>query len=175
MSDGDIMLLRTQRLIIRNYREGDLEDFHEIVSSPAVMLHCEPVYDRETSARTLRHFIDNSIAFAVVEAQSDKLIGHALFKQMPGEEQGIYEIGWIYNERYWGRGYAYEASKALIEYGFGELGVHKFVAETTDPIKSVALMKKLGMKEEGVLREQTRNNSGGWVDIYWYGLLSTDL
>lgn len=168
------MRLKTERLLIRNYEERDLQDFHEIFSNPAVMAHCEPPYDRKASVRTLGYFIDNPIAFAVVEAQSGKMIGHALFKQMPGEEEGVYEIGWIYNERFWRRGYAYEASRALIEYGFGELSVHKFVAETIDPEKSVPLMNKLGMKEEGVLRQQTRDNFGQWADLYWYGLLRTD-
>lgn len=168
------MRLKTERLLIRNYREQDLQDFHAIFSNPTVMLHCEPAYDMESSMRTLKHFIDHPVAFAVEEVQSGKLIGHALFKQMPGEEDGIYEIGWIYNERFWRRGYAYEASKALIEYGFGELGVHKVVAETIDPVKSVSLMKKLGMKAEGVLRRHTRSPDGEWADLYWYGLLRTD-
>lgn len=96
------------------------------------------------------------------------------FKQIPGEENGIYEIGWIYNEHFWGRGYAYEASEALIQYGFDTLGIHKVVAETIDPVKSVALMEKLGMRREGVFRAHTRNNDGVWADVYWYGLLKTD-
>ena len=122
------MHLSTERLLIRNYEEQDLEDFYEIFSNPAVMEYCEPAYDRAACEHWLQYFIEQPIAFAVVEAQSGKVIGHALFKQMPGEKEGIYEIGWIYNETFWGRGYALEASRALIRYGFEELGVHKVAA-----------------------------------------------
>jgi RimJ/RimL family protein N-acetyltransferase len=167
--------IETERLLIRNYEEQDLQDFYEIFSNPSVMRYCEPVYDREVSANWLRFYIDNPVAYAVTETRSGKMIGHALFKQMPHEEEGIYEIGWIYNELFWHQGYAYEASKALINYGFEELCVHKIVAETIDPDKSVRLMKKLGMKEDGVFRQHTLDNSGEWVDLYWYGILSRDL
>ncbi len=168
------MRLVTERLIVRDYEKGDLTDFHEIFSNPAAMEQCEPPYDMQTSAQWLDYFIERPIAFAVVEKASGKMIGHALFKQLPGEEEGIYEIGWIYNERFWRRGYAYEASRALIEHGFCRMGLHKIVAETIDPIKSVSLMKKLGMKQEGVLRRHTRDNGGRWADVHWYGMLETD-
>lgn len=168
------MHLVTERLIVRDYEKRDLGDFHEIFSNPAVMEQCEPPYDRPTSVRQLEFFIERPIAFAVVEQSSGKMIGHALFKQLPGEENGIYEIGWIYNERFWRRGYAYEASRALIDYGFGVLKLHKILAETIDPIKSVPLMQKLGMKEEGVLRQHTKDSGGRWADLYWYGLLESE-
>jgi len=168
------MRLKTERLLIRNYAESDLQDFYEIFSNPVVMEQCEPPYGMEECAKCLDYFIKNPIAFAVVETVSGKIIGHALFKQLPGEENGIYEIGWIYNELYWGRGYAYEASKALIDYGFDVLKLHKVAAETIDPLKSVSLMKKLDMRQEGVLRQQTKDLNGNWTDLYWYGILASD-
>lgn len=168
------MRIQTERLRIRNYEERDLPDFFEIFSDPVVMEHCEPPYDMEASRDWVRYFIDHPIAFAVVEMESDKMIGHALFKQMSGEADGVYEIGWIYNRRFWRRGYACEAARALISHGFDELSVHKIVAETVDPVKSASLMKKLGMREEGVFRQHTLDNSGRWADLYWYGLLKSD-
>ncbi|MCE5234944.1 MAG: GNAT family N-acetyltransferase [Eubacteriales bacterium] len=166
--------MQTQRLLIRNYEPRDLDDFYEIFSDPIVMEQCEPAYDREKAAHQLRFFIDRPIAYAVVETRSGKMIGHALFQQMPGEAEGIYEIGWIYNRSFWRRGYAYEASRALIDYGFSRLGLHKVVAETIDPVKSASLMQKLGMKPEGVFRLHTRDNGGKWADVYWYGVLKED-
>ena len=168
------MRIQTERLRIRNYEERDLADFFEIFSDREVMEHCEPPYDMEASRYWVQYFIDNPIAFAVIEAESGKMIGHALFKQMPGEENGIYEIGWIYNRRFWRQGYAYEAAQALIDYGFDQLNVHKIVAETIDPVKSVPLMIKLGMREEGVFRQHTLCNGGIWADLFWYGLLRSD-
>ncbi len=168
------MHLVTPRLNIRPYEEGDQADFYEIFSDPVVMRDCEPPYDWETSAGWLQRFIRDPIAYAVALKDSGKMIGHALFKQLPGEEAGIYEIGWIYNRRFWRQGYAFEAARAQIAYGFEHLNLHKVCAETIDPVKSVPLMKKLGMKEEGVFRQHTRDLQGNWADLHWYAILRSD-
>ena len=60
----------------------------------------------------------------------------------------------------------------MIDYAFAEMGVHKIFAETIDCVKSVSLMKKLGMRPEGIPRGQTRDNHGNWADLYLYGLLA---
>ncbi|MDD4079826.1 MAG: GNAT family N-acetyltransferase [Eubacteriales bacterium] len=168
------MTIATQRLIIRPYEEGDLKDFHEIFSNEAVMRFCEPPYSHADSQKWLGYFIQNPIAFAVVLKSGGKAIGHALFKQLPGEEQGIWEIGWIFNQAFWRRGYAFEAASTLMAYGFETLKLHKICAETTDPEKSVPLMKKLGMQEEGVFRQHTKGNDGSWADLYWYAALAPE-
>lgn len=169
---GPAVLLQTERLTIRGYAEGDLPDFYEIFSDPEVMRCCEPIYSREKAERWVRYFIQNPIAFAVAENASGKMIGHTLFKQLPGEAEGIYEIGWIYNRAFWRHGYAFEASRALIGYGFGALRLHKICAETIDPIKSVPLMRKLGMAPEGLFRAHARDPAGRWADVYWYAVLN---
>lgn len=137
------MYIRTPRLIIREYQATDWCDLYEILSDPAVMKYCEPVYTTDQTKEALAYYMDKRIAFAVTLADCSKVIGHALFAQLPPpDEKGIYEIGWIYNKNYWGAGYATEAARALIDYGFKEENVHKVIAETIDPVKSVALMKK---------------------------------
>ena len=168
------MRLETQRLLIRPYEAGDLNDFHEIFSDEEVMRECEPPYSLEKCREWLNYFIRNPVAYAVALKDGGKVIGHALFKQLPGEEAGIHEIGWIYSRRFWRQGYAYEAARALIDYGFGSLGLHKVCAETIDRVKSVPLMKKLGMQEEGVFRRHTKNQAGRWADLYWYAILNPD-
>ncbi|MBQ5323087.1 MAG: GNAT family N-acetyltransferase, partial [Oscillospiraceae bacterium] len=87
-------------------------------------------------------------------------------------EPGVYEMGWVFNKEYWGKGLAYEACSALLNYGFAELGIHKVFAETVDGIKSVSLMQKLGMKCEGIQKSHTRDNNGKWCDVYLYGKLN---
>ena len=83
-------------------------------------------------------------------------------------------MGWIFNKKYWGQGYAYEACKAVIDYVFDELNAHKIFAETIDVVKSAGLMKKLGMKMEGIQRSQIKNVYGNWADIYLFGLLKEE-
>ena len=167
------MYIRTPRLIIRDYSPSDWHDLHEIFSDPVVMKECEPAYTEDQTKSALDYFISKSIAYAVTLADTGKVIGHALFSQLPPpDEAGIYEIGWIYNRTYWRQGYAWEAAKALMDYGFRELKLHKITAETIDPVKSVGLMKKLGMTHEGTFRGHTRDSEGNWADVYWYAMLN---
>jgi len=165
------MYIRTSRLIIRDYQCSDWQDLYEIFSDYAVMQKCEPAYTKDQTKTALAHFIEKSIAYAVVLAETGKVIGHILFTQLPPpEESGIYEIGWFFNRAYWRNGYAYEAAKTLINYGFGELKLHKICAETIDPVVSVGLMKKLGMTHEGTFRAHVKDPEGNWADIYWYAV-----
>lgn len=166
------MYLETARLVIRDWRAEDLADAQEIFSDPEVMALCEPPYSPERTAEALEYFAASGIAFAVELKDEGKVIGHALFKQLPGEAEGVYEIGWIYNRRCWRRGYALEAASALVDYGFSELGLHKICAETIDARRSVPLMERLGMRREGVLRRHALAPDGSWADVYWYGLLA---
>ena len=71
-------------------------------------------------------------------------------------------------------GYAYESCSQVIEYAFGELHAHKIFAESTDLVKSVPLMQKLGMTKEGVQRSHTKDNAGNWTDMHLYGLLKEE-
>ena len=99
------------------------------------------------------------------------MMGYILFKEY---DEDVYEVGWIYNRSFWRQGYAYESCKAVIDYAFTELKVHKVFAEAIDGVKSVGLMKKLGMQLEGIQRSQTKDLQGKWVDLYFYGMLEED-
>ena len=165
------MYIKTDRLIIRDYSPADWQDLYEIFSDPIVMRECEPLYTKEKTREILDFFIRKSIAYAVVLTDTGKVIGHALFSQLPPpDEEGTYEIGWIYHRDYWGRGYAYEAAKALVDHGFRVIGLHKICAETIDPVKSVGLMKKLGMSHERTFPGHTRDPDGNLSDLYWYAI-----
>ena len=91
------------------------------------------------------------------------MIGYILFKAF---EEGVYEIGWIFNKNYWRQGYAFESCKAVVEYAFNQLEAHKIFAEAIDSVKSVGLMKKLGMRLEGIQRSQKTMTETGPTSIF---------
>ena len=65
-------------------------------------------------------------------------------------ENGIGELGWIVNKQYWGKGFAYEAAKAVIQYFAANMGTTHFIAHCdTDNIASYKIMEKLGMIRTG--------------------------
>ena len=162
------MNIQTERTVIRDFCEKDADDLYEILGDERAMEFLEPAYDYEKTKDFLKNFcMERKGAFAC-EYQG-KVIGYILFNEY---EPGVYEMGWVFNKEYWGKGLAYEACSALLNYGFAELGIHKVFAETVDGIKSVSLMQKLGMKCEGIQKSHTRDNNGEWCDVYLYGKLN---
>ena len=166
------MYIETPRMIIRNFTPEDVADLHDIFGDDETMENCEPAYDFEKTKGFLTSFcIARKGAVAVVHKESEKMMGYILFNEF---DEGVYEMGWIYNRSFWRQGYAHESCKAVIDYAFRQLNAHKVFAETIDSVKSVNLMKKLGMQLEGIQRSQTKDNYGNWADLYFYGLLEGD-
>ena len=168
---GKTMYLETKRMVIRDFLPEDLEDLHAIFGDPETMTYVEPAYTPEKTKEFLLKFcIGRKGALAAVHRESGKVIGYLLFN--PCGEPDVYEMGWIFNRGYWRQGYAYESCMALLTYGFGELKLHKVFAEAIDDVRSVGLMKKLGMELEGIQKSQTRDNQGNWADLYFYGIVN---
>ena len=166
------MNIETTRMIIRDFTSEDAADLHEIFGDDETMENCEPAYNFEKTKEFLTSFcIGRKGAVAAVHKESNKVIGYILFNEA---DEGVYEMGWIYNCSFWRQGYAYESCKTVIDYAFRELNAHKIFAEAIDTEKSVSLMQKLGMQLEGIQRSQTKDNHGNWADLHFYGLLEDD-
>lgn len=86
-------------------------------------------------------------------------------------EDGAGELGWIVNKRYWGRGFAFEAAKALVEHFAARCGVTHFVAHCDgDNTASFRIMEKLGMERTGAYGGR-RNRSAAQTSLeYRYDL-----
>lgn len=162
--------METDRLRIRPFAPEDARDLHEILGDEETMAYSEPPYSMERTRAFLADFcIGRKGALAAEEKGSGKVVGYLLFSPL---EEGVYELGWFFNRKFWRRGYAYEACLAVKEYAFTRLHARKIVAETIDTEKSVPLMEKLGMVREGV--EQVRDPSGKRARLYTYAVRRTE-
>lgn len=173
IEDEDIKMaiyIETERMMIRSFTADDADDLYEILGDDQTMANCEPAYDFEKTEQFLSSFcIGRNGAVAAVHKDSGKVIGYILFHET---DECVYEIGWIFNRRFWRQGYAYESCKAVIDYAFTEIKAHKVFAETIDAVKSVGLMQKLGMLLEGIQRSHTKDTHSQWVDLYLCGLVN---
>ena len=166
------MYLETERMTVRDFAMDDLEDLQAILGDEETMAYSEPTYTRERIAEFLRQFcVEKKGAVAAVLKATGRVIGYILFHEL---DEGVYEMGWFFNRTCWGKGYALEACKAVVDHAFNQQNAHKIFAETIDGGRSVGLMKKLGMKPEGIQRSQVKDRSGTWADLYLYGLLAED-
>ncbi|QTM98859.1 GNAT family N-acetyltransferase [Sediminibacillus dalangtanensis] len=84
------------------------------------------------------------------------------------------ELSYIVHPKYWGRGIASEASDLMVSYGFCQLGLHRIIA-TCDPRNkgSKRVLEKLGMKKEGLLRENIKPEME-WRDSLLFSILDSE-
>lgn len=164
------MQIKTGHLTVRNFKEEDLRDKFEYLSDKKVMWFVEEPYEYTQAHNFIREYglREKPLIYVLIGNSSNRIIGHIIFH--PYEDERIYELGCIIGKEAQGKGYGYEISQALLEYGFEKLKLHKIVAETVEGnVKALALIKKLGMKKEGVFRKQCCVH-GEWVDKYFFGI-----
>ena len=173
--------LRTPRLILREFRDDDLDAVHAYGADPEVsryMVWGPNTLDdsRAFMARTLeaqRAWPRAAVNAAVVLADGGRLIGSAEFRVIDAENL-TGEFGYSFHQDHWGQGYGPEAAAALIRQGFDAMGLHRITA-TCDVRnrKSWRVMEKLGLRREATFRKDVRVK-GRWRDTYLYAILARE-
>nr|WP_269151721.1 GNAT family N-acetyltransferase [Sutcliffiella horikoshii] len=88
------------------------------------------------------------------------------------EETGNCEVSYSLGYRWWNQGYGTEALRAVIEFGFRHMNLHKIAAaHNTDNPASGRVMSKAGMVQEGIVRDMIRNSKDQYKDCAIYGIL----
>lgn len=145
--------IETNRLILREWQEEDLEAFARINQDPQVMEHFPALLSIEETAafieRINQHFRKHGFGlWAVVLKESEELIGFVGLN-IPSFEAHFtpcVEIGWRLASQHWGKGYATEAAKAVLKTGFKKYGLKEIVSFTVPANKrSIRIMEKIGM------------------------------
>lgn len=145
-------ILATPRLILRQWRDSDLQIMAEINQDPQVMEH----FPAPKTLEETQNFIVGNRAlydqvgyflYAVELKDTHGLIGWVGLQPV-GDEMPCapaIEIGWRIGTKYWGKGYASEAAQAVVDHAFNTLGLNELVSFTTTTNKrSEKLMQRLG-------------------------------
>lgn len=171
-----LIIAETQRLILRRYIENDLQDLYEYLSNPEVVKH-EPYKPMsfEEVKDNLSWRVTTDEMIAVELKSSRKMIGNVYLGKRDFESL---EIGYVFNQNYWGTGYAKEGCSVLIEQAFSS-GIHRIFAEC-DPENSSSwkLLEKLEFRREAHLKQNVyfwrdENDKPIWKDTYIYSRLNT--
>lgn len=171
------MIAETERLILRRYHEGDLQDLFEYLSD-AKVVEFEPYKQMslDETKENLAWRIGTDEMIAVELKSSHKMIGNVY---MGKREFGALEIGYVFNRNYWGKGYALESCQTLIRQAFSN-GIHRIYAEC-DPenIGSWKLLEALGFRREAHFKQnvwfwQDDNGKPIWKDTYVYAQLDIE-
>lgn len=166
-------LFTTKRLTVRKFAAEDFEDLSEILTDKDVT-YFEPyeTFTKEACVQEAVNFSKSEEFFAVVS--ENKVIGKIYFS---GKGFGSYEIGYTFNGKYQGRGYACESVKGMMDYAFHVMGARRIFAEiNTRNTKSIKLAERLGMRKEAEHKEMfpTKENENIFDDFYVYAMLKKE-
>jgi ribosomal-protein-alanine N-acetyltransferase len=165
--------LETARLKLRPYAEGDIAELLPLIGT------------REVAATTLRiahPYTEQDARDFLTLAQEPGRIWLAITLRSDGRQIGGIglrvddqhqhaELGYWLGVQYWGQGYATEAAREMLRYGFEDLGLHRiFASHFKHNAASGRILVKLGMHYEGCQREHLRKWDE-FVDSELYGLL----
>ena len=169
------LVIKTERLILRPFKQSDLHDFNEYASVPGVgemagWKHHETI---EKTQEILDMFIKEDKTFAIVFKKNNKVIGSLGVEKYGLEEkltefESYYgrEIGYVLSKDYWGKGIMPEAVGAVIKYLFNDLNLDFLTCGYYDfnnqskrvqekcgfkPYRKLVMDTRLGTKEPGVL------------------------
>ena len=149
-------VLRTPRLLLREWRPEDREPFAALNADPRVMEHLPALLPRRQSdalaRRSERHFARHGFGPWAVEVPGvAPFIGFVglVVPTFEAHFMPCVEIGWRLAAEHWGRGYATEAAQVAIAFGFEERGLDEIVSFTTPPnVRSQAVMRRIGMTHD---------------------------
>jgi RimJ/RimL family protein N-acetyltransferase len=150
------VLLRTQRLLLRPWRDQDLGPFAALNADPAVREHFPDTLSRDESdaaARRIRADMDRDGygLWAVEVPGGSPFIGYVGLA-VPAFEAAFtpcVEIGWRLARQAWGHGFATEGARAAVAFAFDRLGLGELVSMTTAANhRSRRVMEKLGMRRD---------------------------
>ena len=150
--------LRTERLVMRGFREEDLDAWAEISADSEVTrwVGDEDGLSREDAWRRMAYFLGHwdlrgCGQWALVEQETGELVGRAGLLY-PEAWPGL-EVGWLVARSHWGRGFAPEAGRAAMEWAANELGADHIISLIEDHNhRSARVAEKLGMTVEGRTR-----------------------
>lgn len=168
-------VIETERLILRAFKQTDLESFYEYASVEGVgemagWKHHESI---DESRKIMDSFINNDKVFAICLKENNKVIGSIGIEKY-GLEDALTEfknyrgreLGYVLSKDYWGKGLMPEAVNAVIEYLFNELdydfllcGYYNFNERSKRvqtkrgfrPYRSLTMTTQMGTKEQGTL------------------------
>ena len=149
-------ILETTRLILRKWTIADHDILYEILGDLEVARHIgdgKPfTLERAKQFLSWAEIYERKNGFCrwkVIEKASSEIIGSCGFARM--EESSEIELGYLFAQKHWGKGYATEVAEAAMNYGFNKLGFRGIIALTDlEHIASQRVLEKIGFEKRGV-------------------------
>ena len=171
--------IHTDRLYLRLFEEEDAETVKELCNNINIYkttLYIPYPYTINDALEWMKNHKknfdeDRSYEFAITDKESGDLLGAISLSNHQKFKNG--ELAYWIGEKYWGKGYGTEAAKALIDFAFEEKNYHKVFARyfKSNPA-SGKIMEKIGMQQEGLLKDQVIKDEK-YEDLYYFGIINS--
>ncbi len=176
------MILRTERLLLRPFRQGDLDALTDTLGRPDVVRYL--YWDVQTRDE-VADLIARRMHLATLAKPGDRLV-LAVERRDTGELAGDVVLGWddsehrqgeigfVFSPAHHGKGFATEAAHATLRYGFDDVGLHRIYGRCdARNTASARVMERLGMRREAHLIENEWFK-GEWGSELVYGMLDRE-
>lgn len=173
--------LESERLLLREFRADDEPAIHEYAQDIDVTRFTDFGPNSIEQTRTFlnaclaqqERWPRESIGLAIELKSEKRLIGGTGFAKIdPDTRTGTF--GYVLHRAYWGKGFATEAARALLNFGFEVLALHRIVALCdVRNHTSFRVLEKLGMRREAHFRKDAKK-AGKWRDTYLYAVLKEE-
>ncbi len=173
--------IESENLILRQFSYNDNKDMLDYwVSDPNIQsMYSEPIYTTEEEVKELldkyitSYSQDSYYRWAIIEKSTQICIGQVAFFLVDSKNH-FGEIEYCIGSKFHRKGYASEAVKAILKYGFEKINFHKIqVCHKENNIASQGVIKKAGFKYEGTLRDYFYMD-GKYVSRLYYSLLKSE-
>ena len=142
-----MIVMETERLLLRHMVQGDYADLCKILRDEAVMVAYEGAFSEEEVQNWLnkqltRYEEDGVGLYAVILKATGEMIGQCGLTMQSWREKTVLEVGYLFQKAYWHQGYATEAARACKQYAFDTLGaeeVFSIIRDSNIPSQKVAL------------------------------------
>jgi RimJ/RimL family protein N-acetyltransferase len=179
-----ILPISSKRLILDRFIESDRDEHFDILDSREYQLFNCSNYKQKTEEEKIikfqylisQNYEEMKIRFvlAIRLKNNGKFIGHMGFKDGEIKKNGMIELYFGLNKKYWNMGYGTEALKATITFCFDTIGMHRIAAGCDiDNLASARIMEKAGMVKECHWRKD-RFRYGKWKDGLGFSILKED-
>lgn len=170
--------LQTAHLTLRSYTSADIPDLvrlagaHEVAATTLRIPHPYTEQDGKDFIEACAAKSEPETRYAITLSSDGQLCGGIGLRMDEPHQRA--ELGYWLGVPYWGQGYATEAARAMIKYGFETLGLHRIYASYVPTnVASGRVLQKIGMLREGLMREHIFK-WGRFLDLEYYGMLKTD-
>ena len=175
---SDLGMIQSERLTLREFQADDLDAVHSYGSDLEVVRYMP--WGPNTADET-RAFLERAQSYAaadprvgyelaVVQTSTDRLVGGIGLDS--ADQQGM--LGYCFARPAWGQGFATEAARLILDFGFKTLGLHRVWAGCdSENAASARVLEKVGMRREGCHKHDCQIR-GVWRDTLAFAILSDE-